>query len=109
MMNWIMMAEWRAAGAPLFNETYEEEGPCKSEIEAMKTDAEYEAAVVDIVRTAWDGWSLKGRPGFEDLSPEDQVAAVRAALDDERAEFGWYRGALPSEEAVRRALGLAQI
>jgi hypothetical protein len=103
--NEILTAWSKVAGA-LFNQAYETEGPDKHAIEEMATDAEYETRVVGCVIAAWENWDgIQSHFWGGRFTREQQEKIVSAALDNETADYGFYRGDLPSSESIQRALG----
>ena len=99
-----IMEAWKTTSGSLYNEAYERYGPKKHDIEEMQTDAEYEASVVDCVIDAWGGWKHADKPSLLKLEETQQVKVVSDALNHADAKYGWYRGDLPSDEAIKRAL-----
>lgn len=102
MIDQSVLDAWKGESGPLCDAAYDRSGPNKHEVEEMRTNLEYEVRVVECVLSAYEDWKHEGKPYFGDLSLSDKIVLVKEGL--ETCRYGSYRGNLPSDKSVRRAL-----
>ena len=64
------------------------------------SDEEYEDMIVELVYEAYE----KVGEDLRALTPGEAVDKVKAVLNSGGAKFGWYKGNLPDDAAVARAV-----
>jgi hypothetical protein len=102
-----VLCEWSLVAGTLFNEAYQENGPGHAAIEEFETDIEYQICVVKMIIDAWTSWLKWNKieaEQFHDLTGYQQELVVKAALDNDIAAYGCYRGNLPNSDTIRETL-----